>query len=220
MPFGQRELPFERDHLQRRRGADVVPEQRLAGGRGDADARGTAVDVVRGVDRLGVARQRTDAPDLRLREQRVVSEAVLLEQRFERAGPAAESQRVDRQDRDVGVAGETFVAGRRMLAPQRFVQDHPQRVAGRNTVTAREHELVRERELGFAQVVAQPSQVGPGQVTGDVVGRIGQRPAEVARLRVIPHETQVHRGHEGDVVEPCAFVIGQFDGVRFELVRR
>ena len=67
------------------------------------------------------------------------------------------------------VAGETIIAGRLMLPPERFVQDHPQRVARRNTVTAREHELVRERELGLAQVIPQSPQGWPSQVTGDVV---------------------------------------------------
>ena len=150
----------------------------------------------------------------------VVGQAVLLEDRLERAGPPAESQRVDRQDRHPGVAGEPIVAGRLMLPPERFVQDHPQRVARRNTVTARKHKPVRVGELGLAKVVPQSPQGWSSEVTGDVVGRVGQRPAEVARLRVVPHETEVHRGHEGDVVKAFAFVLGKLDGVGVEGVLR
>ena len=92
-------------------GADDVPERRLARRGGDADARRAAVDVVGDVDALGVAGQRLDAARLRLGEQRMVGEAVLLQQRLHRAGAAAEAERVDRQDRDLGVGVVAPVAG-------------------------------------------------------------------------------------------------------------
>ena len=85
------------------RRAGDVPERGLAGGRGDADARRAAVDVVGDVDAFGVAGERLDAARLRLREERMVGEPVILQQRLHRAGAAAEPERVDRQDRDRGI---------------------------------------------------------------------------------------------------------------------
>ena len=71
----ERELTFERNHfglIDRR--ADHVPERRLAGGGGEADARRPAVDVVALIDRLDVPGERVDAAAalFGLREQRVV----------------------------------------------------------------------------------------------------------------------------------------------------
>ena len=37
---------------------------------------------------------------------------------------------------------------------------------------------------------------------GDVVGRVSERAAEMAGLRVIPEQSQGHAGHEPDVLEP------------------
>ena len=75
--------------------AHHVPERRLAGGGGDADARRAAVDVVGDVGALGVPGERPDAARLRLREQRMVGETVVLQQRRQRARAAAEAERVD-----------------------------------------------------------------------------------------------------------------------------
>ena len=96
----QRELPFERDHFRLIDGrADHVPERRFAGGRREADARGTAVHVVALIDRFDVPGERVNAAAafFRLREQRIVGEPLILQQRLQRAGAAAEAERVDRQ---------------------------------------------------------------------------------------------------------------------------
>ena len=64
-----------------------------------ADARGTAVDVVALIDRFDVPGQRVNAAPalLRLREQRIIGEPLILQQRLQRAGAAAEAERVDRR---------------------------------------------------------------------------------------------------------------------------
>ena len=78
-----RELAFERDDLRRvDRRADDVPERGLAGGGRDADARGAAVDVVGDVGGFDVAGERADAAAFGLREQRMIGEAVVLQQRL------------------------------------------------------------------------------------------------------------------------------------------
>ena len=82
-------------------GAGHVPERGLAGGRRDADARRAAVHVVGDVDAFGVAGQRLDAAQLRLGEERMVGEPLVLQQRGQRAGAAAKAQRVNRQHRHV-----------------------------------------------------------------------------------------------------------------------
>ena len=109
--LGHRELAFERDDLRpvHRRAGDV-PERGLAGGGGDADARGAAVDVVGDVDALGVSGERLDAACLGLCEERRVGESLILQQRLHRPGAAAESERIDRQDRDRRIDVVTAVA--------------------------------------------------------------------------------------------------------------
>ena len=92
-------------------GADDVPERRLARRRGDADARRAAVDVVGDVDALRVAGERLDAARLGLREQRMVGQPLVLQQRLQRAGAAAEAERVDRQDRHLRIDVVAPVAG-------------------------------------------------------------------------------------------------------------
>ena len=65
--------------------------------------------------RLDVAGQRADAAALGLREQRMIGEPLILQQRLQRAGAAAEAQRVDRQHRDRRLDVVAAVAGRLVL---------------------------------------------------------------------------------------------------------
>ena len=73
-------------------------------------------------------------------------------------------------------------------------------------MAAGEHELVAIGVLGTAIVVAQAAEVGPGQVHGDVVGRVGERPAEMAGLGIVAEQDQRHAGHEADVFQAFAVV--------------
>ena len=144
---------------------------------------------------------------LRLREERVVGEPLILQQRLQRAGAAAEAERVDREEAVLRRDVVLLVAGRLELPVQRLAHDHPEGVARRRAMAGGEHELVAVGMLRPAVVVAQAAELRPGQVHRDVVRRIGERPAEVAGLRVIPEQGQGHARHEPDVLEPL-FIFG------------
>ena len=207
--LGHGELALERDDLRRPHGgAHDVPERRLARGRRDPDARGAAVDVVGEIGGLDVPGQRPDASALGLGEQRMVRQPLVREQRPQRAGAAAESQRVDRQHRDVRRHVIAGIARREMLPVQRLAQDHPQRVAGGCAVSRRQHELVAVRMLGAPVVVAEPAELGPGQVRRDVERRVGQRAAEMPGLGIVAEQGEGHAGHVADVFQ-AAPVVGR-----------
>ena len=209
MSLGHGELALERDDLRRPHGgAHDVPERCLSRGRRDPDARGAAVDVVGEIGGLDVPGQRPDAASLRLGEQRMVRQPLVREQRPQRAGAAAESQRVDRQHRDVRRHVIAGIARRVMLPVQRLAQDHPQRVAGGCAVSRRQHELVAVRMLGAPVVVAEPAQLGPGQVRRDVERRVGQRAAEMPGLGIVAEQGESHAGHVADVFQ-AAPVVGK-----------
>ena len=180
MSFGHGELALEGHDLHAGRCADEVPERRLARRGGDPDTRRTSVHVVGHVGTLGVPHQGPDTAQLCLLEQRVVGEAVVLEQRGHGRCVAPKSQGVDGQNRDVGVAGVPVVPGVGVPPSHRLVQDHPQRVARRDAVSARQHELVAEGVLGRPDVVGEPAGVGAPEVQRHVVRRVGQRATEVA----------------------------------------
>ena len=55
--------------------------------------------------------------------------------------------------------------------------------------------------LGSPVVEAQAAQLGPGQVHGHVVWRVGERSAEVSGLRVVAEQHERHARHEADVFE-------------------
>ena len=211
--LGHRELAFQRNHLQRVVRSHEVPERRLAGRRGDADPRRTAVHVIRQVRRLRVTRQRADPANLRLREQRVIGQPVVLQQRVQRLATAPEPQRVDRQHPDVRVHGVLRVARRRVLPRHRLAHDHPQRVRRRDVVPARQHEAVAIRMLRPSVVVSQRPVLRAAQVQRHVVRRIGQRPAEVPRLGVIAQQHQGHGGYEPNVFQSVPVVVGNLDAV-------
>ena len=155
-----------------------------------------------------MARQGADAAQLGLREQRVVGQAVIGEQGGQGAGPAPEPETVDRQQPQLRIRVVAVIAGGGAAARQRFAHDHPQRVGGGNVVPAGEQEAVRERVLGPAVVVAQPTGVGARQVERDVVRGIGQRAAEVPGLRVVAEQGQGHGGEKADLFEPLRVVRG------------
>ena len=164
-----REFAFERHDLRRpHRCADNVPERGFSSGGGDADARWSAVDVVGDVGGLDVPGERPDAPPLRLRERRMIGQTVIGQQRLQRAGAAAESQRIDRQHRDIRRDVVTPIPGRLVFAEQRFAHDHPQGIAGRRAVAGGEHELVAVRVFGAAVVEPEAPVLVTGQVGDDV----------------------------------------------------
>src|ERR1700683_2433309 len=103
MSFSERELPFERDDLGRSRSAGNIPERRFARGRGDADTRRSAIDVVRAVGALGVSRARPTAAPFGLRKQWMILQAGFLQQRFQRASAAPESQGVNWEHCDMWI---------------------------------------------------------------------------------------------------------------------
>ena len=138
----------------------------------------------------------------RLGEERVVGKSLVLQQRLQRAGAAAEAERVDREKPVLGRDVVLLVAGRLELPVERFAHDHPEGIARGRAVSGGEHELVAVGMLRPAIVVAQAAKLRPGQVHRDVVRRIGERPAKVARLSVIPEQGQGHACHEPDVLEP------------------
>ena len=55
--------------------------------------------------------------------------------------------------------------------------------------------------LGTAIVVAQAAELRPHQMDRHVVGRVGQRSAEVPGLRIVAQQHQGHAGHEPDVFQ-------------------
>ena len=205
--LGHRELTFEGDDLRRvDTRAHHVPEGRLAGCGRNADSRGPTVDVVGDVGALGVSGQRANAAHLRLREERMIGKPVILEQRRHRTGAASEPERVDRQDRDVRIGVVAPVAGRFELPRQRLAHDHPQRIARRDAVATREHELVAVGMLRPPVVEAQSTEIGTGQVRRHVVGRVGQWAAKVPGLRIVAQEHEGHARHEPHVFETLPVV--------------
>ena len=140
-----------------------------------------------------------DAAVLRLRETRMVGEAVGREQVLQRAGGSSEAQRIDRQHGDLRRDVVAAVAGRFELPRQGFTEDHPERVAGRGAVARRQHEFVGVRMLRAAIVVVQTTLRAAGKMRGDVEGRIREGSAKMAGLRVIAEQHQRHGRHEADV---------------------
>ena len=199
-PAHMREFAFERHDLRRpHRRADDVPERGFSGGRGDADARWPAVDVVGDIGRLDVPGERPDAPSLGLREQRMIGQPLIGQKRLQRSGAAAESQRIDRQHRDVGGDVVTPISRCLVFAEERFAHDHPQGIAGRRAVACGEHEFVAVRVFGATVVETEASVLVTGKVRDDVERRVGQRPAKMAGLRVVAEPHESHAGHEADV---------------------
>jgi hypothetical protein len=199
--FGEREFAFQRDHFRRLWRARHIPERRFARGRRDADARGSAVHVVGDVGAFGMSRERTNAAAFRLREQRMVFQIRFVQQRLQRARAAPESQRVDRQHRDLRVDAITRIAGLLILAIQRLAHDHPQRVARGDRVARRQHELVGVRMLRPAVIVTESAVFRTGQMRRNIVRCVGERSAEMPGLRVISQQHQGHAGHVSNVVE-------------------
>ena len=158
-----------------------------------------------------MAGKRADAAQSGLLEQRVVGKAQVFEKASQCARAAPETQAVDGEHGDFGVDVEARSPRRGMAARHGFAHDHPQRVKRRNVVAAGQQQLVAERVLGPPVVVAQAAVLRPGQVQSDVVGRIGQRAAEVAGLLVVAQQRQRHGGEEAHVLEALAVVVRDFD---------
>ena len=147
-----------------------------------------------------------DAAGFGLREQRHVGEPLILEQRGERSGTAAEPERVNRQDGDGGIDVVPPVARGLIPSLERLSHHHPERVAGRDAVPAGEHELVGVGVLGPPIVEPQSAQLRAGEMHGDVVRGVCQRPAEMSCLRVVPEQHEGHARHEPHVFHPLAIV--------------
>ena len=182
------EFALYRHNLQAVGRANHIPKRGFARGGGDADARGTPVDVVCQVGRFGVARERAYAADLRLRHSRMVGEVVVLQQRIKRPPAAPKAERVYGQHALLVIHRVARIARLGVLARERLAHNHPQRIGNRRVVAARQHKPVRVRVLGAAVVVAQPAQLAARQVRCDRVRRVRQRPPEVARLRIVAQQ--------------------------------
>ena len=74
-------------------------------------------------------------------------------------------------------------------------------------MAASEHELVAIGMLGPAIVVAQATELGTGEMHRYVIGRVGQRTAEMPGLGIIAQQHERHAGHEADVLETLAIVV-------------
>ena len=123
------------------------------------------------------------------------------------SGAAAKTQRIDAQNGILRVHIVARIARARMLARHGLAHDHPQRIRGGDIMPACEHELVAERMLGLAVVVAQSAQLRPGQMHGNVERRVGQRPAKMPCLRIVPEQHQGHAGHVPDVLKALTIVV-------------
>ena len=55
-----------------------------------------------------------------------------------------------------------------------------------------------------AVVVPQAAELGPDQMQGDVVRRVGKRPAEVTGLGVVTQQHQGHARHEANIFDAVA----------------
>ena len=208
MPLGHGELALERDDLGRAHGrAHDVPERGLPRRRRDSHARRAAVDVVGDVGGFDVPGEGADATSLGLRKQRMIRQALIREERLQRPGAAAESQRIDRQHRDVRRDVVAAVTRRLILAVEGLAQDHPQRVACGGAVARRQHELVAIRMLRAPVIVTESAQVGPRKMRGDIERRIGQRAAEMTRLRVVAEQRESHAGHVANVFQSLPLFI-------------
>ena len=135
-----------------------------------------------------MARERADAADFRLRHSRVVGEVVVLQQRVKRAPAAPKAERVYGQHALLMIHRVARIAGLGMLAGERLAHNHPQRVGNGRVVAAREHKAVGVGMLGAAVVKAQAAQFGAREVGRHGVGRVRQRPAEVAGLGIVAQQ--------------------------------
>ena len=111
-----------------------------------------------------------------------VSQTMILQEVLQGAGAAAESQGVNRQNGHFRVHVVARIARSFEFTFQRLTHDHPQRIARRDIVPARQHEFVAKGVLRTAVVVAQSAQLRPRQMRRHVVGRVRQWPAEMPRL--------------------------------------
>ena len=75
------------------------------------DAGRSAVHVVGHVDAFGVAGQRLNAAQLRLRKEWMISQAVLLRESFSEVPRRGGNRGVDGQDGDVGIHIIALIAG-------------------------------------------------------------------------------------------------------------
>ena len=110
--------------------------------------------LVTSVDSMWPESARMPRP-LACANSRMIDQTLIGQQLLQRAGAAAESQRIDRQHRDIRGNVISAIAGRLILAGERFAHDHPQRVAGRRAMAGRQHEFVAVGMFGPPVVVAQ-----------------------------------------------------------------
>ena len=186
--------------------AGDIPESRLARRLGDADAGGAAIHVIGEIDAFGVAGQGLDPARLGLREQGIVDKIVFLKNGRHGIGAAAKADGVDRQHRDMRIDIIALVATQLEFALQGLAQHHPERITGGDAVTRRHHELVGKGVLGPAVIIAHAAMVRAGQMRRHIEGRIGQRPAKMSGLGIVPQKGQGHAGHEPDIFHPRAVV--------------
>ena len=110
VPLGHGEFTFDRDDFRGTASTDKIPECRFARGRGNANARRAAIDVIGEIGALRVPSQGTDSPSSSLGKQRVVLKTVVLKQGAHGSCATPESQCIDRQHRYMRIDMERLVA--------------------------------------------------------------------------------------------------------------
>ena len=131
----------------------------------------------------------------------MIGEAGVLQDILQRAGAPAETQRIDRQHREIGRDVVPAIACYLIFSRERLAHDHPQGVTRRRAVTGGEHELVAVGMFGTAVIEAEPSPVGAGEMRRDIERRVCQGAAKMSRLGVVAQEHERHAGHEAHVFQ-------------------
>src|SRR5207244_12265964 len=98
------------------RGSDKIPERRFASSSGDANSGWAAIHIVRQIRRFCMARQRPNATQCGLGKERMLSQAVFLQQAPQGSSTTAKAQRIDGQHGYLWVDVVAWIAGVRMLA--------------------------------------------------------------------------------------------------------
>src|SRR6185295_2094683 len=136
--------------------------------------RGSADHNISDVDALRVTSERLNSAGFGLGEQRHIFQTVFLQDGLHGRRAAAESKGVDGQDGYFGIHMVALVTGEFILALHGLAEDHPKRVASRNTVASGQHELVAEGMLRAANIPAQAAERWTGKMDGHIVRRISK----------------------------------------------
>ena len=154
-----------------------------------------------------MARQGPNAAQFGLGKEWIICQPVLLQQAPQGPGATAKAQRIDGQDGYLRVNVVAWITGARILACHGLTHNHPQGIRGGDVVSTSQHEFVAERMFGLAVVIAQATELRPGQMDRDVVWCVGQRPTKMPCLGIVPEQHQGHAGHVPNVLNTLAVVV-------------